>query len=179
MTDDELCEFCQINRDLRIERTAEGAIVIMPPTGSETGGRNFSLTGQLAVWVERDGTGKGFDSNTGFILPNKAMRSPDVSWIKKKRWEAIPHEQRQKFAPICPDFVVELRSQTDSLKVLQKKMQEYLDNGALLCWLIDPIQKKVYIYRPDAEVVCLNNPKTLSGEPILSGFVLDLSKIWD
>lgn len=179
MTDDQFCKFCQINDDLRIERTAAGAIVILPPTGSETGGRNFSLTGQLAVWVERDGTGKGFDSNTGFILPNKAMRSPDVSWLKKERWEAIPLEQRQKFAPICPDFVVELRSQNDSLKVLQEKMQEYIDNAALLGWLIDPKQNKVYIYRPDAEVVCLDHPQTLSGEPILSGFVLDLSKIWD
>ncbi|PSF39126.1 hypothetical protein C7H19_03320 [Aphanothece hegewaldii CCALA 016] len=179
MTDDQFGEFCQINRDLRIERTAEGEVIIMPPVYSESGEKNFNLTGQLAVWVKRDGTGKGFDSSAGFTLPNGAVRSPDASWIKKERWEAINNEQRQKFASICPDFVVELRSQTDSLKVLQKKMQEYLDNGALLCWLIDPIQKKVYIYRPDAEMVCLNNPKTLSGEPILSGFVLDLSEIWD
>lgn len=179
MTDDQFCEFCQINRELRIERTAKGEVIIMPPVYSESGGINFNLTVQLGIWVERDGTGKGFDSSTGFTLPNSAVRSPDVSWIKKERWEAIPLEQRQKFAPICPDFVVELRSQTDSLKVLQEKMQEYIDNGALLGWLIDPKQKKVYIYRPDAEVVCLDHPQTISGKPILSGFILDLSKIWD
>lgn len=179
MTDDQFCEFCQINRELRIERTAEGEVIIMPPVYSESGGRNFNLTVQLGIWVERDGTGKGFDSSTGFTLPNGAVRSPDASWIKKERWAAITPKQRRKFSPICPDFVVELRSQTDSLKVLQEKMQEYIDNGALLGWLIDPRQKNVYIYRPDAEVVCLAHPQTLNGEPILSGFVLDLSEIWD
>lgn len=192
MTDDQFCEFCQINRELRIERTAKGEVIIMPPVYSESGGKNFNLTGQLAVWVERDGTGKGFDSSTGFTLPNGAVRSPDVSWIKKERWATITPEQRRKFSPICPDFVVELRSQTDSLKVLQEKMQEYIDKGALLGWLIDltppaaPLSCRrgdggevVYIYRPDAEVVCLAHPQTISGEPILSGFVLDLSEIWD
>lgn len=179
MTEDEFFEFCQINRDLRIERTAEGKMIIMPPVYTESGGQNFNLTTQLGIWVKHDGTGKGFDSSTGFTLPNGAVRSPDASWIKKERWEAIAPEQRKKFAPICPDFVVELRSQSDSLKLLQEKMQEYIDNGVLLCWLIDPRQKKVYIYCPDAEVVCLNNPQTISGDPVLARFVLDLSEIWD
>ena len=179
MTEDEFFEFCQINRDLRIERTAEGKMIIMPPVYTESGGQNFNVPNQLGIWVKKDGTGKGFDSSTGFTLPNGAVRSPDASWIKKERWEAIAPEQRKKFAPICPDFVVELRSQSDSLKLLQEKMQEYIDNGVLLCWLIDPRQKKVYIYCPDAEVVCLNNPQTISGDPVLARFVLDLSEIWD
>lgn len=178
MTDEQFFEFCQINRELRIERTARGELVIMSPTGSETGERNFSLIVQLGIWVERDGTGVGFDSSSGFTLPNGAVRSPDAAWIKKSRWEAISQEQRQKFAPICPDFVVELRSASDRLKGLQEKMQEYIENGAKLGWLIDPIQRQVYIYRPEAEMECLENPATVSGEPLLSGFVLDLSKIW-
>ena len=121
MTDNQFFEFCSINRDLRIERTAEGKLIIMPPTGSETGNRNFNLTVQLGMWTEQNGTGIGFDSNSGFTVPNGAMRSPDTSWIKWERWEAIPAEQWEKFAPICPDFVVELKSATDSLKMLQYK----------------------------------------------------------
>ncbi|GFE69569.1 hypothetical protein CFPU101_21790 [Chroococcus sp. FPU101] len=117
MTEDEFFEFCQINRDLRIERTAEGKMIIMPPVYTESGGQNFNLIAQLGIWVKHDGTGKGFDSSTGFTLPNGAVRSPDASWIKKERWEAIAPEQRKKFAPICPDFVVELRSQSNSSKV--------------------------------------------------------------
>ena len=178
MTDEQFFAFCQINRELRIERSARGELVIMSPTGSETGERNFSLIVQLGIWVERDGTGVGFDSSSGFTLPNGAVRSPDAAWIKKSRWEAISSEQRQKFAPICPDFVVELRSASDSLKVLQDKMEEYVENGALLGWLIDPNQKRVYVYRPPGEMECLENPETVSGEPVLSGFVLDLNKIW-
>ena len=178
MTDEQFFEFCQINRELRIERTAHGELVIMSPTGSETGERNFSLIVQLGIWVERDGTGVGFDSSSGFTLPNGAVRSPDAAWIKKSRWEAISQEQRQKFAPICPDFVVELRSASDRLKGLQEKMQEYIENGAKLGWLIDPIQRQVYVYRPEVEMECLENPATVSGEPLLSGFVLDLNKIW-
>jgi Uma2 family endonuclease len=178
MTDEQFFEFCQINRELRIERTAHGELVIMSPTGSETGERNFSLIVQLGIWVERDGTGVGFDSSSGFTLPNGAVRSPDAAWIKKSRWEAISSEERQKFAPICPDFVVELRSASDRLKVLQEKMKEYIENGVKLGWLIDPIQKQVSIYRPEVEMECLENPATVSAEPVLSGFILDLNKIW-
>ncbi|MGH2414831.1 MAG: Uma2 family endonuclease, partial [Microcystaceae cyanobacterium] len=153
-------------------------LLIMPPTGTESGGRNFNLTVQLGKWVEQNGTGLGFDSSTGFILPNGATRSPDASWIKLERWNALSAKDQQKFAPICPEFVVELRSLSDSLQVLKDKMQEYIDNGVLLGWLIDRQQRQVYIYRPQMTVECLNNPATVSGEPILPGFVLDLSKIW-
>ena len=178
MSDDQFFEFCQLNRDLRIERTASGELLIMPPTGAQTGRRNFSLAVQLGIWAEKDGTGIGFDSSTGFTLPSGAVRSPDVSWIRQERWETISEAARQKFARICPDFVVELRSPTDNLKLLQEKMHEYIDDGAALGWLIDPQQKQVYVYRPQAEVKCLDNPIEVSGDPVLPGFVLDLTKIW-
>ncbi len=178
LTDDQFFEFCQINRDLRIERTATGELLIMPPTGSETGGRNFNLIGQLWAWVNQDGTGIGFDSSTGFKLPNGALASPDAAWVKLERWNALTPEQQKKFAPICPDFVVELRSPSDNLEPLKTKMQEYIDNGALLGWLIDRKNRQVYIYRPGVAVECLDNPATLSGDSVLPGFVLDLSKIW-
>lgn len=178
LTDDQFFEFCQINRDLRIERTAEGELLIMPPTGSGTGGRNFKLNGQLFVWTERDGTGMGFDSSTGFTLSNGAQRSPDAAWVKLERWNALTPEQQEKFAPIAPDFVVELRSKSDTLKDLQDKMQEYIDNGVRLGWLIDRKQRAVYIYRPGVPVQQLDNPETVSGDPELPGFVLRLSQIW-
>ncbi|MBC5793725.1 Uma2 family endonuclease [Sphaerospermopsis sp. LEGE 00249] len=178
MTDDQFFDFCQLNRDFRIERNQFGDLLIMSPTGSETDERNFNLTGQLWTWTKQDGTGVGFGSSGGFTLPNGAVRSPDAAWIKKERWEAIPTEQRKKFAPICPDFVVELRSETDSLKTLQEKMEEYIENGVKLAWLIDRKQQKVYIYRPSQPVEELDHPQTLNGEDILPGFVLDLREIW-
>ncbi|WP_044208929.1 Uma2 family endonuclease [Coleofasciculus chthonoplastes] len=178
LTDDQFFEFCQINRDLRIERTATGELLIMPPTGTETGGRNFRLNGQLYNWTEQDGTGIGFDSSTGFTLPNGAERSPDAAWVKLERWNTLTPEQQQKFAPICPDFVIELRSASDNLTPLKTKMQEYINNGALLGWLIDCKKRQVYIYRPGVAMECLDNPATISGESVLPGFVLDLSKIW-
>lgn len=175
LTDDQFFEFCQINRELRIERTAQGELLIMPPAGSGTGNRNFKLTQQLANWVEQDGTGIGFDSSAGFTLPNGATVSPDAAWVRLERWNALSPEEQEKFAPICPDFVVELKSPTDSLKVLKDKMQQYIDNGALLGWLIDGKQKQVYIYRCQVPMECLENPNTVSGEPVLPGFFLDLS----
>jgi Uma2 family endonuclease len=178
MTDDQFFEFCQINRDCRIERTAHGDLVIMPPTGAETDERNFNLIVQLGNWVQGDGTGIGFGSSGGFTLPNGAVKSPDAAWIDRSRWEAIPLEQRKKFAPICPDFMIELRSETDGLKTLKEKMQEYIDNGMSLGWLIDRSQQKVYVYRPSSPVEELDNPTTMSGDPLLPGFVLDLSTIW-
>lgn len=178
MTDDQFFELCQLNRDLRIERTAKGELIIMPPAGSETGNRNSKLIQQLANWTDKDGTGIEFDSSSGFTLPNGATRSPDAAWIKLERWNALPPEQQIKFAPICPDFVVELRSPSDTLQSLKDKLQEYIDNGVALGWLIDRQNRQVYIYRPQQAVVCLDNPSTLSGESLLPGFVLDLSKIW-
>lgn len=178
MTDDQFFEFCHINRDLRIERTSRGELVIMSPTGSETDERNFDLTGQLWTWVQQNSLGVGFGSSGGFTLPSGAVRSPDAAWIERSRWEAIPTEQRKKFAPICPDFVIELRSETDGLKVLQDKMQEYIDNGTLLGWLIDRKQRKVYVYRPSAPLEELDTPAKVNASPVLPGFILDLGKIW-
>lgn len=178
MSADSFFDFCQLNSHLRIERTATGKLIIMSPAGSETGNRNFKLIQQLANWTDRDGSGIGFDSSAGFALPNGSTRSPDASWIKLTKWNSLSAQQKTKFAPICPDFVVELRSPSDNLKMLQDKMQEYIDNGVSLGWLIDRTTRQVYIYTPDSEVKSLDNPQTISGEPILSGFVLDLAKIW-
>jgi Uma2 family endonuclease len=178
MTDAQFFDFCQLNRELRIERTATGDLIIMPPTGSATGGRNFNLIGQLWRWTDQDGKGIGFDSSTGFTLPNGAQRSPDAAWIKLDRWNQLTEDQQERFAPISPDFVVELRSPSDSLTDLQAKMQEYIENGVQLGWLIDRPQRQVFIYRANASVEQLDNPDCLNGESVLPGFVLDLSKIW-
>ncbi len=178
LTDDQFFDFCQLNRDFRIERNAAGELVIMPPTGSETDERNFDVIVQLGIWTKQDGTGVGFGSSGGFTLPNGAVRSPDAAWIKRTRWEAIPAQLRKKFAPICPEFVIELRSESDNLRILQDKMQEYIDNGTQLGWLIDRKQRQVFIYRPNTKVEKLDNPKILCGEPLLPGFVLDLSQVW-
>ena len=150
----------------------------MPPTGSETSKRNFNLTNQLGAWAQTDASGIGFDSSAGFTLPNGAIRSPDASWVKHERWDKLTEEQRDGFAPICPDFVVELRSRTDRLTQLRNKMVEYIENGSLLGWLIDPLEFRVYVYRPDHDVMILENPKTVSGEPLLPGFTLNLSELW-
>ena len=179
MSDEQFFDLCRLNPDLRLERTSQGELVIMPPTGSETGGINFKLAGVFYHWVEADGTGVGFDSSTGFTLPNGAMRSPDLAWVKREHWEGLTPEQRKVFAPLCPDFVLDLRSPSDALVTVQAKMQEYLDNGARLGWLIDPIEQKVYIYRPQAPVECLDNPQVISGDPVLPGFVLDLGRVWN
>ena len=150
----------------------------MPPTGSETGWRNNEISYSLTAWTQQDGTGLAFDSSTGFTLPNGAKRSPDASWIRRERWNALTKDQRVGFAPLCPDFVVELRSPTDLLCILQDKMQEYIDNGARLGWLINPIDKQVYVYRPSQPVESLDNPATLSGDPVLPGFVLRVQELW-
>ena len=179
MTDDDFFEFCQVNRSLRIERNKFGEILIMPPTGSETGNREFNIAGQLWVWSEQDGTGLAFSSSTGFTLSTGAERSPDASWIKLERWNTLSQEQQERFAPICPDFVVELRSPSDNLKPLQEKMLEYMrEPGVQLGWLIDRKNCQVYIYRPGEEAECLDNPTTVSGDRVLPGFVLNMSKIW-
>ncbi|MHC5936958.1 Uma2 family endonuclease [Nostoc sp.] len=177
LTDEQFFQMCQKNRDYRFERTASGELLIMPPTGSDTGNRNFDIVVELGIWNKQTKLGKGFDSSTGFTLPNGAERSPDASWVKIERWNALTPEQQEKFAPICPDFVVELRSPSDSLKDLQEKMQEYIENGAQLGWLIDRKNKRVEIYRPGKNVEILDNPASLSGENVLPGFVLDLRSI--
>jgi Uma2 family endonuclease len=179
VNDQQFFALCQLNRDLRLERTRQGDLVIMPPTGGETGRRNFALTGLFGRWVHADGTGVGFDSSAGFTLLNGATRSPDLAWVKRSRWEALTPPQREQFPPLCPDFVMELRSPSDALEYVQNKMREYLDNGAQLGWLIDPVDKKVYIYRPQTPVECLDNPQTIAGDPVLPGFVLELGRIWN
>ena len=167
------------NPDLRLERTAAGELIVNPPTGGESGNRNLSISGQVDRWCEaHEDLGEGFDSSTGFILPNGARRSPDASWVTRTRWEALTPKQRQGFVPLCPDFVVELRSASDSLSTLQTKMREYIDNGARLGWLIDPQNRQVEIYRQQVEVEILINPAELSGEDVLPGFVLNLRRVW-
>jgi len=178
MNDHEFFEFCRRNPDLRMERTREGDLIIMVPTGGETGRRNFTLAGLFFAWVESDGTGVGFDSSTGFTLPNGAKRSPDLAWVRRSQWEGLTEAEREEFPPLCPDFVMELRSRSDDLDKLKAKMEEYIANGALLGWLIDPTQKKVYVYRPAAEAACLKNPKRISGNRVLPGFRLDLQRVW-
>ncbi len=178
MNDEQFFEFCQLNRDLRIERTLDGKLIVMPPTGGVTGNRNFDLIVQFGAWVKQDGTGIGFGSSTGFKLPNGADRSPDVSWLRLSRWNTLSPEQQEKFIPLCPDFVIELRSSSDRLQPLKDKIQEYIDNGALLGWLIDRKNRCVYIYRSGMEVEQLDNPSALSGDPVLPGLTLNLENIW-
>jgi Uma2 family endonuclease len=178
LTDEQFYQLCQDNEDLRLELTAEGELIIMPPTGGTTGSRNSTINYQIAGWAIKDGTGLSFDSSTMFILPNGAKRSPDGSWVSRERWDALSQEERDKFAPLCPDFVLELRSPSDSLSFLQDKMDEYISNGAGLGFLLDPKAKRVYVYRPGQPVESLDNPRTVSGDPVLPGFVLDLKDIW-
>jgi len=167
------------NCTLKLERTAEGKLIVNPPTGGESGQRNFSITGQLARWhEEHEELGEGFDSSTGFRLPNGADRSPDAAWVSRARWESLTPKQRKGFVPLCPDFVIELRSESDSLSELQAKMREYIANGTILGWLIDPQNRQVEIYRAGKDIEVLRNPSDLSGEDVLPGFVLNLRRIW-
>jgi Uma2 family endonuclease len=176
--DDDLFELCTANSELRIERTADGELFIMPPTGGETGRRNFDLTGQFAAWVRRDGTGVGFDSSTGFLLPNGAERAPDVAWVRRARWDALSEMQRRRFPPVCPDFVLELRSPSDTLAAGQAKLEEYIACGARLGWLIDPEERRAYVYRPGRAVEVLEHATEVRGDPELPGLILDLRSIW-
>ena len=179
MTEDEYWEFCLANPDLRIERTAEGEIVIMAPTGWESSYRNADLTAQLGNWARRDGRGKSLDSNAEYILPNGAARSPDASWVERSRLAALTREQKRKFLPLCPDFVVELTSPSDRLPQVQAKMREWMENGAKLGWLLDADNRTAYVYRPGREPERLIAPDRLVGEPPVEGFVLELAEIWD
>ena len=179
LTDNQLFELCVANRELRIERTAEGDLIIMPPTGGETSWRNSKINIALGNWAIEDNTGVVFDSSGGFVLPNRAMRSPDAAWVRRSRLEKLTPEQKRKFIPLCPDFVVEIRSPTDSLRALQAKMQEYITNGAALGWLIDPIARRVSIYRPGRPVETQQRPATITGDPVLPGFMFDVAGVWE
>ncbi len=179
LTDEQFWQLCRDNDDLQFERNATGELIIMSPTGSETGERNSDLNFQLRSWSRQNNLGKVFDSSSGFKLPNGAERAPDASWVKLSRWEALTPQEKEKFAPLCPDLVVELMSPSDSLVKTRAKMQEYLENGAELGWLINRKQRQVEIYRPNQEKPeILTNPEIVSGEDILPGFILDLSTIW-
>jgi Uma2 family endonuclease len=179
MNDEEFFEFCQLNPELRIERTSGGDIIVMAPAGGKTGRRNARLVAAFGIWAEKDGSGQFFDSSTEFILPNGAGRAPDLSWIRNERWLALTEKQQEQFPPLCPNFVVELRSPADQLETLRTKMEEYIANGAELGWLIDPLERKVHIFRPGADSEVLENPQQVSGEPLLKEFVLDVQVLWD
>ena len=178
LSEEQFYQLCQNNRDLRFERTAQGDVIIMSPTGGETSDRNSEINFQLRLWNKQSKLGKVFDSSGGFTLPNGANRSPDAAWILSSKWDNLTAEQRQKFLPLCPDFVIELRSASDKLSSLQRKMQEYQNNGTRLGWLINPQDKQIEIYRPGKVVEILHDPQTLSGEDVLPNFVLDLGLIW-
>jgi len=175
---EEFEQIVAVNKELRLELTAEGELVIMSPTGGETGNRNFDLLGQLWFWNSQNNLGKAFDSSTGFKLPNGATRSPDAAWIKLERWNVLTLQQRKKFLPLCPDFAVELVSESDDLEETQSKMREYLANGLQLGWLINPKDQQVEIYRPNQAPEVLQSLTSLSGENILLGFILDLGPIF-
>ncbi|MBD2440265.1 Uma2 family endonuclease [Nostoc sp. FACHB-110] len=178
LTDEQFFNLCQANRDLKFERSANGELIIMPPTGGETGNKNARITQQVMNWTDADGTGIAFDSSTCFKFPNGADRSPDAAWIKLERWNTLTDEQKEKFPPICPDFVIELLSPSDSLKVAQEKMREYINNGVQLGLLINRKSRQVEIYRQGIEIEVLESPATVSGKDVLNGFVLNLERIW-
>ena len=178
MTSELFEQFCALNDDMRIELTAEGTIEIMPPAFGHTSRKNMKIAAQLENWTSSDGTGTAFDSSGGFTLTNRAVRSPDASWISNARYDLLSPEEKNSFTPLCPDFVVELRSSSDRLSVLQTKMEEYIANGARLGWLLDPLQRQAHIYRPNAQPEILDNPESISADPELPGFTLDLKPIW-
>ncbi|MEO0867024.1 MAG: Uma2 family endonuclease [Cyanobacteria bacterium J06642_11] len=178
MSDRQFYEFCRTNPDLRIERNADGEIIVMPPAFSDTGNRNGRIFGQLYIWSESDGTGEAFDSSSGFTLPNGATRSPDAAWILAERWNALTPTEQASFAPIVPDFIVELRSSSDALTSLQEKMEEYMTNGVRLGLLIDRKKRQVFVYRPGQTPTILTNPESVSCSPELATFQLKMAKIW-
>lgn len=179
LTDDQYYELCQKHSDLKSERNLSGQLIIMPPTGRETGRKNTDIISQLVVWNEKKKLGVVFDSSTEFKLPLGSDRSPDAAWIKLERWRSVSDEAKKKFPPLCPDFIIKLRSESDSLKELRAKMQEYLENGMALGWLIDPQNQQVEIYKQNQDVETITSPQTLSGGAILPEFILDFAEIWN
>ncbi len=179
LSDDQFAQIEQANPEWKIELSGKGELIFMPSTGFIPGVRNTVLTARIFNWAEQDGTGEVGDSSTMFVLPNGARRSPDVSWVLRARLKKLTKKQIQGYAPLAPDFVIELRSPSDSLKELREKMTEYSENGVRLGWLIDPSKKQVYLYHQNQEVKVLENPQTLSGENVLNGLTLNLAEIWE
>lgn len=178
LTDEQFFHFCQENDTLRIEKNSKGEIIIMAPTGSETGRFNSSINLEIGLWNKEKKLGYIFDSSTGFTLPNGSVRSADAAFILKDRWKEVPKEERKKFAPICPDFVIEILSETDSKFYLNDKMNDWMTNGCRLAWLIDPKEKVTKVYRPGKEAEAIPFSKNLNGEDVLPNFTLDLTKIF-
>ena len=178
VTHEQFWELCVEYPDLRLELTSSGELIVMPPTGYSTGKRSFNLVYQVAAWAKRDGTGVGFGTDTGYTLPNGAIRGPDVSWMRREKADNVSKDEMDRFAHVCPDFVVELRSASDRLPPLMNKMDEYIENGASLGWLIDPKKRRVYVFKPGEEMVILENPTVVSGDPLLPGFKLEMEEIW-
>jgi len=178
VTHEQFEQLCRKYRKLRLELTSTGELIVMPPTGAETARLNFNLLCQLGVWSRQDSSGICFSEAAGFILPNGAIRAPDAAWVKREKWDRLTDQQKKRFAPWCPDFVMELRSPSNSLSELHNKMLEYMETGTSLGWLIDPFKRQVYVYRPNEEVVVLDNPETVSADPLLPGFTLNLTELW-
>jgi Uma2 family endonuclease len=179
LTREQFYQICAANPEQKLERSPQGELIVMPPTGGETGYRNFRLGGELFVWNKVREEGIAFDSSTGFALPKGGDRSPDVEWIPLAKWEALTPEERRGFLPICPDFVIELLSQSDPWKVGQAEMEEYIQNGCRLGWLLDPKHKRVAIYRADQSIEILEAPEILSGEDVLHDFALNVNFLWE
>ena len=179
MTSELFEQFCALNDDMRVELTAEGTIEIMPPLKGDAGAKEADIVIDLGIWTRANGEGRVFGPNGTFTLPNGAVRMPDASWVSNVRYDALTDEEKSDYTPLCPDFVVELRSRSDRLSVLQAKMDEYMANGARLGWLLDPLQRQAHIYRPGAQTEILDNPESISAAPELPGFTLDLTQIWD
>jgi Uma2 family endonuclease len=179
LSDQAFRDLCKVNPLLNLERMATGELVVMSPSGAWSGHLDFDLARQLGDWIEKTKLGIGFGSSAGFRLPNSAIRSPDAAWISTERWKALSRQEREEFAPLCPDFVAEIASPSDDREALRAKMLEYIEQGARLGWLIDPSVREVKIYRPGREVETLYQPQSLSGEDVLPGWVVDMSKFFE
>ena len=178
LTEEQFLQLCRDNRDLRMELTAQKELIIMPPAGLKSGWREIVLCTELMIWARKDGTGIAFGPSAGYTLPNTAIRGPDASWVRRDRLGDFKDPQLEKFGHLCPDFAAEVMSPTNTLTELQVKMAEYIANGAQLGWLIDPYETRVYVYRSGQAVKCLENPNTISGDPVLPGFVFNVAEIW-
>jgi len=179
MSDEELMRFCAANDFLRVERDANGEILVMTPAGNKTGRKNTAIISALDAWAERDGRGYAFDSNTGFTLPDGSMRSPDAAWVQAVRWNILSDRDKDRFSPICPDFIIELRSPSDNLAELEAKMEQWIVNGAQVAWLIDPERQVVAIYRPGDQTEVQHHPSSVQGNGVVAGFELVMARIWD